>query len=446
MSEKKWYEQTTFYHIYPLGFCGDRIGKMKSPIKKITQYLEYIHHLGFTGIYLGPLFESISHGYDTTDYFKVDGRLGDNNDLRELIRKAHDLGIRVILDGVFNHVGRNFFAFQDILQKRENSQYLDWFSALDFQSDNRHHDGFSYHTWESHEELVQLNLRSESVKGYLFEAIRSWVRDFDIDGLRLDAADCLDLEFLKHLRYHTRTLKEDFWLMGEIIHGDYNQWACEDKLHSVTNYECYKGLYSSFNDRNFYEIAYSLNRQFGKCGIYQNKHHYNFLDNHDVDRIASKLLRHIDLFPLHILLYTIPGVPSIYYGSEWAITGKRTSSSDLALRPVFDLDLFKRQTEFGDLSQLIQRLNMIRKGHLSLSQGDYTQIYLDHSQLIFKRESDKEKIYIGINASDQEFVYHFEDCDTGQMDILNDRKPEFTNGKLSMRLYPNWGSIIIHNK
>jgi len=446
MAKQKWYEQATFYHIYPLGFCGDQIGKQESPIKKITQHLEYIHQLGFTGIYLGPLFESISHGYDTTDYFKVDGRLGNNNDLLELVQKAHDLDMRVILDGVFNHVGRNFFAFRDILEKRQDSQYLEWFTELNFHSDNHHHDGFSYHTWENHEELVQLNLRSKDVKNHLFEAIGFWVRTFNIDGLRLDAADCLDLDFLRHLRHYTSTLKEDFWLMGEIIHGDYNRWACEDKLHSVTNYECYKGLYSSFNDRNFYEIAYSLNRQFGKGGIYYQKHHYNFLDNHDVDRITSKLANPNDLFPLHILLYTIPGVPSIYYGSEWAITGKRTPFSDLELRPVFDLEQFKKQTNYADLSLLIQRLNTIRKKHTSFSEGDFSQIYLDHSHLIFKRETDKEIAYIGINASDQEFVYYFEESDTGQMDILNKTKPEFTNGRLTMRLFKNWGSIIVQSK
>lgn len=446
MSQKKWYEKATFYHIYPLGFCGDLIGQHHCPLRKITDQLEYIQNMGFTGLYLGPLFESCSHGYDTTDYFKVDGRLGTNNDLKELTQLAHKKGIKVILDGVFNHVGRDFFVFKDILENRERSKYKEWIENLNFHSNNRHHDGFSYNTWENHEELVKLNLKNASVQNHLFDAIKYWVDAFDIDGLRLDAADCLDMNFLKQLRSFTESLKDDFWLMGEIIHGDYNQWLGDDLLHSVTNYECYKGLYSSFNDKNFYEIAYSLNRQFNSNGIYKNSHLYNFLDNHDVDRIRSKLKHTVDLFPLHIMLYTIPGIPSVYYGSEWAINGKRTNYSDLELRPVFDLDLFRTQTEYKALPELIINLNNFRKHYESLNQGDYTQIYLNHRQLIFKRETKDEIAYIGINASEEEFVYHFHDADTQQEDILNAKKPEFESGKMAMRLYPNWGSIIIKRK
>ena len=429
-----------------MGFCGDLIGKHESPLKKITDHLDYIHSIGFTGLYLGPIFESSSHGYDTTDYFTVDKRLGQNRDLRELTQSAHEKGIKVILDGVFNHVGRDFFAFKDILEKREQSEYRDWFENLNFHSDNHHHDGFSYNTWENHEELVKLNLSNPQVQNHLFEAIKYWVDEFNIDGLRLDAADCLDMNFLKALRRFTATLKDDFWLMGEIIHGDYNNWLGEDRLHSVTNYESYKGLYSSFNDRNFFEIAYSLNRQFNGEGIYKNYHLYNFLDNHDVDRIKSKLSKSTDLYPLYILLYTIPGIPSVYYGSEWGISGKRTQYSDLALRPVFDLEGCQADSEFNDLPGLIKRLNAFQERYESLNMGGYSQIYLDHNHLIFKRETENEIAYIGINASEEEFVYHFQEEDFGQFDILNDQKPEYTNGKMSMRLHPNWGSIIIKSK
>ncbi|MEA1883837.1 MAG: alpha-amylase family glycosyl hydrolase [Thermotogota bacterium] len=446
MSKQKWYEKTTFYHIYPLGFCGDLIGQRENPLQKITEHLDYIQNMGFTGLYLGPLFESFSHGYDTTDYFQVDRRLGQNKDLKELTQTAHEKGIKVILDGVFNHVGRDFFAFKDILAKREQSEYCEWFENLDFHSDNHHHDGFSYNTWENHEQLVKLNLTNSAVQNHLFEAIKYWVDEFDIDGLRLDAADCLDMNFLNTLRVFTNTLKDDFWLMGEIIHGDYNNWLGEDRLHSVTNYECYKGLYSSFNDQNFFEIAYSLNRQFNSEGIYKNHHLYNFVDNHDVDRIKSKLNKPTDLYPLYILLYTIPGVPSVYYGSEWGISGERTKYSDLALRPVFDLKGLKANSQFPDLPGMIERLNKFRKGYESLYNGEYSQIYLEHNRLIFKRETENEIAYVGINTSEEEFVYHFQEEDLGQFDILNDQKPEYTHGKMSMRLYPNWGSVIIKSK
>ena len=446
MTHKKWYENTPFYHIYPLGFCGDLIGKSKNPLQKITEHLDYIQELGFRGIYLGPLFESVSHGYDTTDYFQVDDRLGSNHDLKRLTQQAHTKGIKVILDGVFNHVGRNFFAFRDILEKREDSSYKDWFENLNFQSDNHHHDRLSYDTWENHEELIKLNLKSTDVQNHLFSAIQFWVDAFDIDGLRLDAADCLDWDFLKNLRTFADKVKADFWLMGEIIHGDYNQWLSDDQLHSVTNYECYKGLFSSFNDRNFFEIGYSLHRQFGPNGIYKDRALYNFLDNHDVDRIRSKCNNAVDLYPLHIMLYTIPGIPSIYYGSEWAIEGKRTDTSDMELRPVFDLEQIKRDSHFQDLSSLINRLNEFRMRYDSLNRGDYTQIYLDHSQLIFKRETESEIAYVGINASNREFVYYFEWEEGHYEDVLNSHVPKDTNGKMTMRLHPNWGSIIIRKK
>ncbi len=446
MTQTKWYKKTPFYHIYPLGFCGDLIGKSENPLQKITEHLDYIQQLGFRGLYLGPVFESDSHGYDTTDYFQVDRRLGTNHDLKILAQQAHNKGIKVILDGVFNHVGRNFFAFKDIMEKKEQSQYIDWFEGLNFMSENNHHDGFSYNTWENHEELVKLNLKSDDVQNHLFQAIKFWIDEFVIDGLRLDAADCLDLDFLKNLRSFTEDVKDDFWLMGEIIHGDYNRWINHAKLHSVTNYECYKGLFSSFNDRNFFEIAYSINRQFGSNGIYKQEHLYNFLDNHDVDRIRSKLTNTVDLFPLHILLYTIPGIPSVYYGSEWAIEGKRTQYSDIELRPVFDLEKIKRETDFNDLPTLIKKLNDLRMTYKSLNNGDYSQIYLDHNHFIFKRETENEIAYVGINASNDEFLYHFHLEDDLQEDVLNMEKPDFNQGKMTMKLHPNWGSIIIRKK
>jgi len=451
MKEKKWYESTSFYHIYPLGFCGDEIGKTKHPLGKITRSLDYIAESGFKAIYLGPLFESISHGYDTTDFFKVDSRLGNNDDLRDLIQKAHERGIKVVLDGVFNHIGREFFAFRDLQQRRENSEYKDWFSLVNFNSNNHHNDGFSYDTWEAHEELVKLNLKNPHVKKHIFDAIRFWIDDFGIDGLRLDAADCLDLDFLREMRTYTVQIKDDFWLMGEIIHGDYRKWAGEEILHSVTNYECYKGMYSSFNDKNFFEIAHSLNRQYGPEGSYKDIQLYNFVDNHDVDRIRTKLILPVNLYPLHILLYSIPGIPSIYYGSEWAREGKRTDHSDIELRPVFDRAKFKEESEFKDLYELIKKMNEIKLNTQSLLYGDYTQIYVNHQQLIFKRETETQIAFIGINSSEDEFDYYLENEHSLYEhslyeDILNGKKIEVENNTLKMKLFPKWGSIIVANK
>ncbi|MFY0574859.1 alpha-amylase family glycosyl hydrolase [Cystobacter fuscus] len=272
-------------------------------------------------LYLGPVFESSSHGYDTADYSKVDRRLGTNADLSRLVAAMRAAGIRVILDGVFHHVGRDFWAFRDVQVHGERSRYRDWFSGLQFGKRSPYGDAFSYDGWSGHYNLVKLNLQNAEVRAHLFGVVEQWISEFGIEGLRLDVAEVMDVSFLRDLAAFCRRLRPDFWLLGEAIHGDYRRLGNPETLDSVTNYECYKGLYSSLNDRNYFEIAYSLQRQFGENGIYRDLLLYNFVDNHDVNRIASTLKDPAHLLPLHLMLFTIPGVPSIYYGSEWGQEG-----------------------------------------------------------------------------------------------------------------------------
>ncbi|MEO1255282.1 MAG: alpha-amylase family glycosyl hydrolase [Bacteroidota bacterium] len=156
--------------------------------------------------------------------------------------------------------------------------------------------------------------------------------------MRLDAADAISFDFFPLLKAHCRNQKSDFWLMGEVVHGDYYRWANDEMLDSTTNYEAYKGLYSSHLDCNLFEIAYSLNRQFSEDGIYKDLTLYNFVDNHDVNRLASNLKNPAHLYTIYGLLFTMPGIPSLYYGSEWGIAGKRTDQSDHMLRPTLSLD------------------------------------------------------------------------------------------------------------
>lgn len=229
---------------------------------------------------------------------KIDCRLGTNDDFKEVCENLHKNNIKVVLDGVFNHVGRGFWAFQDVLQNRENSRYRDWF-FIDFNGNSNYNDGLWYEGWEGNFDLVKINLRNEEVINHIFECIKLWIDEFDIDGLRLDVAYCLDKDFLKRLRSYTDGLKNDFLLLGELLHGDYNQFVNDDMLHSCTNYECYKGVYSSFNSMNMFEIVHSLLRQFGpeQWTLYRGKHLLSFVDNHDVSRIASILTneKHIPL-------------------------------------------------------------------------------------------------------------------------------------------------------
>jgi glycosidase len=363
-----WAPNSTFYHIYPLGFCGaparnDFVSPPTPRLEKILPWLPHMLDLGVNALYLGPVFESTAHGYDTADYNHVDRRLGDDNTLRELVHALHQSGIRVILDGVFNHVGRDFWAFRDVQQYGERSIYRDWFQGLNFSSHSPYGDPFSYQGWNGNYDLVKLNLGNPAVQEHLLNAVRIWVNRFDIDGLRLDVADCLEMPFIEALRAFTRQLKTDFWLMGEVVLGDYRNWVSPTRLDSVTNYECFKGLYSSFTNKNFFEIAYSLNRQFGPDGIYRDLPLYSFADNHDVNRVASLLQNPAHLYPLYCLLFTMPGVPSIYYGSEWGLEGKRTAQEDSNLRPCLDLASLQNNSPQPDLPAAISRLSIYANHH-----------------------------------------------------------------------------------
>ena len=312
-----WAYESVFYQIYPLGFCGapfENDGRLEHRIKKVNDWIPHIKKVGANAIYFSPVFESDTHGYNTRDYTKIDTRLGTNEDFAEVCANLHKEGIKVVLDGVFNHVGRGFWAFQDVLKNREQSPYVNWFARIAFDGNSNYNDGLWYEGWEGNYELVKLNLRNEDVINHIFDAIRGWVEEFDIDGLRLDVAYCLDHDFIRRLRRFCDELKPDFFLLGETLHGDYNQIMNDEMLHSVTNYECYKGLHSSFNSMNMFEINHSLLRQFGpeNWTLYKGRHLLSFVDNHDVTRVASILNNKKHLPLIYALAFGMPGIPCVY--------------------------------------------------------------------------------------------------------------------------------------
>jgi len=401
-----WAHDSIFYHIYPLGLFGaplknDFCSPPSPRLEQLYGWLEHLQNLGVNALYLGPLFESSAHGYDTADYYRVDRRLGDNEMLSHLSSVLHQKDVRLILDGVFHHVGRDFWAFRDVLERREQSPYCNWFHGLDFHEHSPYNDPFAYEGWNGHYSLVKLHLRNPSVKDHLFRAVDMWLREFNIDGLRLDAADCIDIAFLKELAAFCKSRRPDFWLMGEVIHGDYRRWANAETLDSVTNYECYKSLYSSHVDKNYFEIAYALNRQFAESGLYRTLPLYAFADNHDVDRVASTLKNPAHLYPLYSLLFTMPGVPSIYYGSEWGVEGKRRGGDDHALRPRLDLFDVSHSSPHRDLSGVISRLARIRRQSEALRCGNYRQLLVNHEQFAFARQTREECVIVAVNASDK---------------------------------------------
>ena len=420
-----WFDNAVIYQIYPLGLCGAPRDNDGVPAHRILQLLDWVDHIRKTGadtVLLNPVFESDRHGYDTRDYCKVDCRLGTNEDLKTVCDAFHKAGLRVMLDGVFNHVGRGFHAFEDVRQKKWDSPYKDWF-RLSFDGNSNYNDGFWYEGWEGHYELVKLNLQNPDVVRHQFDAIREWVRLFDIDGLRLDVAYCLSEDYLRQLRSFTNGLKPDFVLMGETLHGDYNRWMNDQMCHSVTNYECYKGLWSSFNSMNLFEIGHSLQRQFGpeQWTLYRGKHLLSFLDNHDVTRIASMLNDPKHLVPAYGILFGMPGVPALYYGSEWGIQGRKDQGDD-ALRPALE------KPEWNDLTDHIAALAKARKESPALCNGSYRNVVLTNRQIIFERCWENERVLVAVNADSVPYTAHFDARAGRATDLITGKPHDFGGG------------------
>ncbi|MEG0904107.1 MAG: alpha-amylase family glycosyl hydrolase [Lachnospiraceae bacterium] len=416
-----WAYNSVFYQIYPIGFCGapyhnDQITVPR--IRKIMKWTDYMTSLGINSLLLNPIFESDQHGYDTRDFKNIDCRLGTNQDFADVCQDLHAHHIHIVLDGVFNHVGRGFWAFQDVLQSKEQSSYKDWF-FMDFHGNNGYQDGFSYEGWEGHYELVKLNLRNPAVVAYLLDCVKGWIDEFQIDGIRLDVAYSLDRDFIRTLRHFCEAINPDFVLIGEVLFGDYNTIVADDMLHSCTNYECYKGLFSSMNDLNLFEIAHSLNRQFGAdpwC-IYRGKHLMTFADNHDVARIFSILKNKKHLVLTYGLLMGMPGIPCIYYGSEWGEPGEKSTDNDYALRPCFD------SPHPNELTDMIKNLIRIRQHSQALCYGNYRNLVITNQQLIFERRSEDECIWIALNISADEFTAHSNELQGNVNDLIsNDTK------------------------
>ena len=439
-----WYNEAVFYHIYPLGLTGaPKQNEYVEPVHRLNTLLPWIDHIkeiGCTALYIGPLFESVGHGYETTDYRKLDSRLGDNEDLKNLVAACHEKGIKVIFDGVFNHTGRDFFAFKDIQEKRQNSPYVNWYCNVNFSGNTEYNDGFSYENWGGYNLLVKLNQRNPDVQNYICDVIRFWVSEFDVDGIRLDAADVLDFDFMKQLRRTAEEVKPDFWLMGEVIHGDYSRWVNGSTLHSVTNYALHKALYSGHNDHNYFEIAHTVKylQNMGDLDL------YNFVDNHDVERIYTKLSNKAHFAPVHVLLYTLPGVPSIYYGSEFGIEGKKERTSDDSLRPALNLADYADAVEKNPRTALIAALGKVRQNTPALNYGSYAELMLTNRQYAFTRDLDGVRVIITVNNDDNAASMDLAAGNAAEyVGTLTGEKVSVENGRIHVTVAGNSGNIWV---
>ena len=439
-----WYNEAIFYHIYPLGLAGaPKQNDYSEPVHRLNTLLPWIDHIkeiGCTALYIGPLFESVGHGYETTDYKKLDSRLGTNEDLTAFVKACHEKDIKVIFDGVFNHTGRDFFAFRDMQKNRERSQYLNWYCNVNFWGNNEYNDGFSYDNWGGYNLLVKLNQRNPEVQNYICDVIRYWVSEFDVDGIRLDAADVLDFDFMRALRRTAEEVKPDFWLMGEVIHGDYSRWVNGETLHSVTNYALHKALYSGHNDHNYFEIAHTVKylQNMGNLDL------YNFVDNHDVERIYTKLSNKAHFNPVHVLLYTLPGVPSIYYGSEFGIEGRKERSSDDSLRPALELKDYADAVKTNPCTALISALGKIRQNTPALSYGSYAELMLTNRQFAFARDLDGIRVIVTVNNDDNDAGMNLPAGNAAEyIGTLTGQKVSVENGRINVTLRGNSGEIWV---
>ena len=423
-----WAYESVFYQIYPLGFCGapfENDGKLEHRILKVIDWIPHIKKMGMNAIYFSPVFESDTHGYNTRDYTKIDCRLGTNEDFAKVCKALHKEGIKVVLDGVFNHVGRGFWAFQDVLKNRESSPYVGWFNRIAFDGNSNYNDGLWYEGWEGNYDLVKLNLHNEDVIQHIFHAVEGWINEFDIDGIRLDVAYCLDYGFLNRLRGFCDSKKEDFFLLGEVLHGEYGRMLREMNIHSVTNYQCYKGIHSAFNSANMFEIVHSLLRLFEDqpWAVARGAHLLSFADNHDVSRIAS-IIQDPNCLPLvYAMVFGMPGIPCVYYGSEWGEKADK-SQGDPALRACFD------KPQWNELTDFIAKLTKAKEGSEALNYGGFKSVVLTNKQCIFERKSENERVLVAINMDSNDFTAHFDAGCGMAVDLITGENFDFGGGSL----------------
>lgn len=338
-----WVNDTVWYQIFPDRFCNGTPEKNGSDIEKwrtgpvsnkerfggnlegIRQKLPYLHDLGISGIYLNPVMEAEStHKYDTRDYTKIDPHFGTNEEFTQLVEEAHALGIRIMVDAVFNHCGINFGPWKDVVEKRSKSRYADWFMIQDWDTVEKHGDTRDgrFYSFAFTDRMPKLNTNNPEVIRYLCQVCEKWIREFDIDGIRFDVGNEISHCFLKELRRHLRSIKPDLYLLGEIWH-DASQWLQGDEYDSVMNYPLTSGIQDFFLDRTMEkdEFEYMVNRCYTMYMQQNNNVIFNLLDSHDTERLMNKC-RDLDIFYQQLaVLFTMPGSPCIYYGTEIALEG-----------------------------------------------------------------------------------------------------------------------------
>jgi glycosidase len=402
-----WADHAIWWQVYPLGFLGAEASALPPDappvprLRALEPWLDYLIELGCNGFALGPIFASETHGYDTTDYYRIDPRLGTEDDLRWLIDTCHERGIRVLLDGVFNHVGRSFGPFRDVISNGQSSPYKDWF-RIDWNAQGP--DGFGYANFEGHSHLVALNHHTPAVVDYVSGVMNRWL-DFGVDGWRLDAAYAVPLAFWRQVSDRVHAAHPEAWLVGEVIHGDYAAFVRDGGLDSTTQYELWKAIRSSLNDCNFFELWWTLARNNDLARTFAPM---TFAGNHDVTRLASAIRDERYLPHALVALFTVAGIPSIYYGDEQGFRGIKEAREhgDDAIRQAFpggpgDLASFGWPT-----FRLHQELICVRRRHPWLVRAQTNRLHLATEQLAYEsRGPGGESLIVLLNLADIPFAF-----------------------------------------
>jgi cyclomaltodextrinase / maltogenic alpha-amylase / neopullulanase len=388
-----WADTAIFWHVYPLGFVGaPRSARPEAipRVRRLDNWLDYVIELGANGLLLGPVFASETHGYDTVDHYRVDPRLGTEGDLLELFAQASGRGIRVVLDGVFNHVGRGFPQLKDVRDRGAESAFRSWF--------HRRPDG-SFDTFEGHERLVTLNHDEPAVVEYVVDVMCHWL-DRGADGWRLDAAYAVPTAFWRQVTDRVRARHPDAWLLAEVIHGDYTAFVNESGVDSLTQYELWKAIWSSLNDGNFFELAWALKRHEQLLDGFVPQ---TFLGNHDVTRIASQLVDHRHLAHALVLLLTTAGIPSIYAGDEQGMVGlkEQREGGDDSIRPAFpDHPELRLPAAEEDMLSLHRELISLRRRHPWLVRARTVVEHLTNEQLLLRATDGKSSLLVALNLGE----------------------------------------------
>lgn len=440
------FEERVFYHLYPLGAFGalDAPRDREPRLSGVRAWIPAMEKVGANALYLGPVFESERHGYDTLDYRRVDARLGRNEDLAAAAEELRGNGVALVLDAVFNHVGRGHPLVRDVAEKGSASPYAAWIAGYDPSGRGPGGLPFAYEGWKGHYDLVKLDTSNPEVRAWLVSHALSWMDEYGVAGLRLDAADDLDLGFLAELGRACRARDPEFFLIGEAVHGDhYQPLLTEGSLDSVTDYEAFKGLWSSLNDRNYFEIAWTLDRLFGPGGLCRGRSLYSFADNHDVDRAASLLRDPAGLYPLYGLLFAMPGAPSIYYGSEFGVGGRKTGGNDGPLRPALDPGRAAAEAPHPALAAAIGRFAAARRASRAVREGSYRQLAVKSEGMAFLREAEGDVAVVAVNGFGGTLGFDLKAPEAAGRELVDALDPGFRlrvggDGGLRVEVPPRW--------